>query len=65
MDPDIDVDGEMAAIMAELARKADAMTWKCPRCGITSMQPMRSKEVDEVKAFVRRKKKKWWQFWIR
>jgi hypothetical protein len=63
--PDIDLKGETAEILARLAREADVMRWKCSGCGAAAVEGLRADEVAEVRSYIRRQKKQWWQFWIR
>ena len=65
MDPEIDLTGDMPAILKRLSNNTEEVRWKCERCGIARAGPLRSADVPDVKAYVRRQKKQWWQFWIR
>ena len=65
MVPKIDLTGSVADILTKLSHQTSDMRWSCQRCGIDRAAPLRADDVADVKAYVRRKKKKWWQFWIR
>jgi len=64
MVPKIELNGEVAEILRKFATQVDDMRWTCPSCGAERASPLKASEVEEVKTYVRRQKKKWWQFWI-
>ncbi|MBY0525083.1 MAG: hypothetical protein K2R98_16885 [Gemmataceae bacterium] len=65
MDPKIDLEGDMASILRRYANEVENMRWTCPKCGIERGAKLRGSEIEELKSYIRRKKKQWWQFWIR
>jgi hypothetical protein len=65
MEPEIDLSGDMAGILKKLSYETRDLHWKCESCGMERGAPMRASDIDDVKAYIRRKKKAWWQFWIR
>jgi hypothetical protein len=65
MEPKVNLNLDAQQIFHQLATESNQMIWSCPRCGIERAAKLKASEVDEIKAFVRRKKKQWWQFWIR
>jgi DNA-directed RNA polymerase subunit M/transcription elongation factor TFIIS len=65
MAPKVKLDGELAQILARLAAEAEEICWTCPKCGLERVARMKKSDVAEVTAYIRRQKKKWWQFWIR
>ena len=62
---DLDLTGDVPIILKKLSFHTGDLHWKCESCGLERSAPMRSTDVADVKAYVRRMKKKWWQFWIR
>jgi hypothetical protein len=65
MEPDIDLTGDTPAILKRLSYETRDLHWKCESCGLERGAPLRGTDVADVKAYIQRKKKKWWQFWIR
>jgi hypothetical protein len=65
MDPEIDMTGDVAAVLKRLSSNVEDVRWKCEKCGTSRSGPLRSNDVDDVRSYVRRQKKQWWQFWIR
>lgn len=65
MEPKIDLTGETTEILRRLSTQTDQMVWNCPGCGIERGAPLKKGDVAEVAAFIRRQKKRWWEFWIR
>jgi hypothetical protein len=52
MEPKIDLNGDVATILASLARQTDTMIWVCPLCRMESSQPLRKKDVADVQGWV-------------
>jgi DNA-directed RNA polymerase subunit RPC12/RpoP len=65
MAPKIKLDGAVADILKSLSQDTETMQWSCEACGIQRAAPLKPGDVEDVKAYIRRKKKKWWQFWVR
>ena len=65
MDPQISLEGDIPTILKRLSSNTDSVRWKCPGCGAERAAAMRSGDIEDVKAYIRRQKKQWWQFWIR
>ena len=65
MIPKISVEGSMEDILKRVSAETDVMRWSCPGCGAERAAALRADDVADVKAYIRRQKKQWWQFWIR
>ncbi len=65
MVPTVDLNGDVASILRKFASEAELMRWNCPGCGAERGEPLRKGDIEQIKAYVRRQKRKWWQFWIR
>jgi hypothetical protein len=65
MAPKIDLNGDMAKILERLSHETDSLNWKCADCNIERTAPLKAADIADVKAYIRRQKKQWWQFWIR
>ncbi len=65
MEAEVDLTGDMAAILKRLSSNTEEVRWKCEGCGISRGGPLRSTDIADIKASIRRQKKQWWQFWIR
>jgi hypothetical protein len=64
MEPQINLDGKVADILRKFATETE-MRWSCPGCGAVRGSPLKPSDIADVAAYVRRQKKKWWQFWVR
>ena len=65
MVPVVNLNGSVSEILKELAKETQTMRWSCPDCNIERGAPLKASEIEEVKSYIRRQKKQWWQFWIR
>jgi hypothetical protein len=65
MAPKISLDGDVATILKKLSQETDSLRWTCDACGIERVAPLKANDIADVKAYIRRQKKQWWQFWIR
>ena len=65
MVPKISLEGDMATILKRLSADAHSMRWSCPACHAEREAPLKAADIEQVKSYVRRQKKAWWQFWIR
>jgi hypothetical protein len=65
MGPKVNMDGDVAEILGRLAADAEMVIWRCDDCGIERGAKMGQGDVAQAKAYILRKKKKWWQFWIK
>lgn len=65
MVPKISLEGDVPTILKRLSSQTDSMRWSCPGCGAERAAPLKAADIDQVKSYIRRQKKQWWQFWIR
>jgi len=64
MVPKVNMAGDVADILRRVAADAEFMRWSCPNCKAEREAPMKPDDVKQVRNYVRKQKKKWWQFWI-
>jgi hypothetical protein len=65
MTPKISLEGDMPTILKNLSHETDSLQWGCDPCGTQRAAPLKPEDIPDVKAYIRRQKKQWWQFWIR